>query len=396
MVDRKPFVTEGIREYLRELEKLPADHFALPTECNRLDDIKYMKKIVDASNQLRQYYTTEEKYPPLLKGEEFKTTHKVARGGQGSVVLAKLVNDEDEERYVLKTRHDRSEGKDRELLFEYMFQEQAHSLLKGSCTVPEPIGIIRQHAEPPYGYIMVARFVPLYPGASNNVILKRAAVKHRENPLLSLKDWRRVFLSLITAFETLQANDIYHNDVKSNNILLRFYENNIEPVIIDFGLATRSINHRKTAMNPDKTRSFYTKRPRADIDKERPYICPILYEEESPIATSDLYGVSYIIWFVGNQLQLPVLFGLMQQYRQDEPRDRAGFKSFFKQVDNAFKWEFCKGVEITLDSDREHAEGTEGKLITAYFKIIVQDSEFIYMGIGTRTISRYILGAGAD
>ena len=370
------YVRPGIREYLEDLEEVEASDFTFPTECNRLDDINYLKELMAPYLHLQQYYNTEEKYPPILKGEEFRVTHKVAKGGQGSVVLAKFVNDEDEAKYVLKIQHSRNEGKDRDLLFEYMLQEEAHSLLKGSCTVPEPIGFIRQHAEPPYGYIMVARFVPLYPGASNSVILKTAALKHKETPLLSIKDWRDIFLSLITAFETLQAHDIYHNDVKDNNIILRFYENNIEPVIIDFGLATRNYSH-KAFTNPDGSETYFRKRSKEVREKDRPYLCPVLFEQRDPIATSDLYGVSYLLWAFGHHLNLPIVYAAMAEYRAIEPTRRPGFQSFFQQVNNAFQWELQKGTEAVEEDTTEETDEvkhlwtkTEGKLTTVSFSYV--------------------------
>ena len=375
VAERTVFKRPGIREYLeRSLEELPQDHFDFPTGTRKATDINYMERIINRSRneQLQKYYDRQEKYPKILKGADFTATHTIAKGGYGEVVLAKYRRDREgeEDKYVLKINLKEERYVDEDVLFEYMFHEQAHRALKdSSCTVPEPIGIFRKKQEKPYCYIIVSRFIPIYPGTVNTLTLGDAAEYHYRKPLISLKDWRNICLSLITAFETLQAIDIYHNDVKDNNVLVRCYENHVEPVIIDFGLATRSISHYQR-INDDGSISYYRKRPKEVYEEERPYYCPILFHQKDPLPTSDLHGVAYMIRTVSSCVKFPIVKEVVTEYRKAEPAEREDAQSLFQKVSDAFDGELGDGtyIEFREDSDRFSVKVAEGKLKYCMYK----------------------------
>ena len=341
-------IAPKIRDYLAHNEfnfhkaRLLGD--ILQYSASNLSNSEIIQKI-DLVDHLQQFYSRNPK-PEILNGIRFIATHKIATGGQGVVLLARREGEEEDgNRYVLKIPLSVKKTHLKRTLYEYMLQQHAYSLLKGTCTVPEPIGLIKKRIGTSEAYIQVGRFQAMYPGATASIQLVDAMRHHRRCPLLTIRQWRDVCLSLITAFETLQANDIYHNDIKPNNILLRFYENNVEPVIIDFGLASRSNNHM-WCKNADGTISFKRKRTEEERLRDVPYICPILCQQKNPIPTCDLFSVVYMIEGVATCVQLPTIASYCDMYVQYNPLARPGFQEVFDVMKKYFHAELHGGVVV--------------------------------------------------
>ena len=339
------------------------------------DDPNIMKEVMQYKQLNHFFYLNG--LPRIISGDKYRITHKIAQGAQGAVYLAEYVPDEEEKRmnktkrgeslrdkYVVKMPLRIKWNTVRNLLFEYMLQYEAFSVLKGTCSAPQPLGIMRkanpnpEPGGPAHLYCLVAKFVPLYPGAYSSMILLNAYQRHTTKPLIHIRTWRNICLSLITAFRTLQANDIYHNDVKANNIMLHFFENNVQVVIIDFGLATTGRPHR-AVKNDDNTFTLCKKIPDDVREKDRPYLCPALYEQVDPIPTSDLWGVSFLLLRISATLGLTELVHYMQDYRSEDPRESVGFKEFFERVKQILDDDLAGSTKVMITEFEDKADVIE-------------------------------------
>ena len=114
------------------------------------------------------------------------------------------------------------------LLEEYMFQKEAHSILKESCSAPDVKGflIISEDSDLYHKYcryVMVCEYCSIVPGHHATLSLHSALVQHEaKRPMLTEKEWKDVSMEIMDALNILQESDLYHNDVKSDNILLAF------------------------------------------------------------------------------------------------------------------------------------------------------------------------------
>ena len=338
-----------------------------------------MRRLITENEQLRTYFQ-EHGFPPVLSGTRFTIKNIIGEGNNGKVVLAEYNSDADEN----EEENEDDEYKDKiaemnkgsnecilkvpkhydgvditfihkVLLFEYMLQHHAYRVLKGTCTTPKPIGFLRKRsleAANPYLYIMVAKFVPVYSGSPTTMVLETAYMKHKTCPVVGVRQWRDICLSLITAFETLQANDIYHNDLKGDNVMLYFYENNVRPVIIDFGNGCRYNSHY-SHRNNDGTRSLLKSRPMAEIRRRKAHLCPNLFSSRHPHLTSDLYSVAFLIWRIAHYVELRVVGEYITNYREIPFQHRPGFKEVFERVRRSFDMEFT-GIDLTGEEPRHH------------------------------------------
>ena len=206
-------------------------------------------------------------------------------------------------------------------LREYMYQHIAYSVLSGPCRAPKPHGffclkndsLLRNYY---CSYIMVSEYISVLPLSCASLTLDKALKEHSTGrPILTSKAWRDVSLALIEAATTLHQHDLYHNDLKANNIMLSFTEDHrIEPVILDYGLASRSSG------NGDNPKYMYE-----DGDRESyPHIAPELYHQADPIPTSDLYSISYIILSISTYTDLPHVEEAVKYYRDLIPEERPG------------------------------------------------------------------------
>ena len=317
-----------------------------------------LKALIESFPELKAYFNNLKDYkvPPILNGNNFKKTHELdVKAG----ITEFIAEDRPGRKYILSIP---DAGTDRNTLRrylkEYMLQHQAHTVLNGTCTTPKPIGFIRTKLDPNglRKYIMVSNFVPLYAGATCTLDLFRALLTHRFNPLISRKEWRNVCLSLITAFETLQKNDIYHNNINVYNILLHFYENEVQPVIINFNHASRGVN-TDPVTNEDGTKTFYSK----TLHKEH-HIAPELFEQANPLPTTDVHGLACLIAAVGSQLTLPAVIQYAKDCQAKRPQKRPSFSQLFRGFQLAFELEVLPGPKIDFTGPLTVAKMSKGNV----------------------------------
>ena len=94
-------------------------------------------------------------------------------------------------------------------------------------------------------YMMVCEFCSAIPGECSPLSVIQTLTKHSKGPLLSAKESSEVIRKLIRAAEKLNGADFYHIDLKPDNVMLQFTNNRVEPIIIDYGTATRQERSEK-------------------------------------------------------------------------------------------------------------------------------------------------------
>ena len=280
-----------------------------------------LKHIIQTDTILLNYFT-EHEYPKILNGQNYVVKGELECLGKQACVAVDASNPENFVLIKIPAVNSNLES-GRQLLFEYMMQHDAHKRTYfGTCTVAKPLGIIRYNTgnpgpdKSPFAYLMVITFCPVVSETCHTVTLAKALqAQSTVKPLLTVIEWRNVCKYLIEGFNTLQRNDIYHNNVHPSNILLRFHENSVQPMITGFTNSSRA-----TAINwsPSKPlpKALYTYIPTAH------HIAPELFQQAFPLPTSDLYGVSLAIEAICVAIRFFRTASLMRQYRQKNPSQR--------------------------------------------------------------------------
>ena len=285
------------------------------------------------TKHFKDYFKDDEPPPPILNGEDYKVLAYVARGSYGFVVLAEERNSRDD--VIIKIPHKPCDGKRICLLInEYMYHKKAYEVMIGKCRTTKPIGSIRQSlgSRQPHIYMIVSKYCPLVPGYYSSLTLSEALLLHAKKPICRKIEWRNICLSLIRGVQTLQWNDIYHNDIKLNNVLLEISGDEIVPVLIDFGEACSS------TQGDEEKKTYFA----------RPHVAPELLQQQTPHPTSDLYSVVYTILRISTVLELPTLEHYCTEYRQKKLEDRVGHEEVCKEIMDKFN-EFKGTIDLTVD-----------------------------------------------
>ena len=269
-----------------------------------------------------------DKAPPLLNGEDYQITSKVGKGGYGDVYLA--LNKIDMKHYVMKLDNGRTAPYEiYHLMNEFMFQDQAHNVLKPKYNVPQPKGFVRMEMQPgKHSYMMVSEFCAVVPSVTCSLSMQQALNEHaRGTPLLTTEEWKVACAKLIEIAYHLQSFDIYHLDIKPDNVLLQFTQNCVHPVLIDFGLSLRK----------NSLTSGTVKEPGPDPNKHYPHYGRELFTSHIPLRTSDLYGVSFIIHQVAERLSLNTVLRMIKEYRKQKPEDRMKHNQLNRSIEIWFR-----------------------------------------------------------
>ena len=62
-------------------------------------------------------------------------------------------------------------------------------------------------------------------------------------PILQPTEWFDITKQLVEIIHKLQKEGFYHCDIKTDNVMVRFQDKNITPVLIDFGISVFGINN---------------------------------------------------------------------------------------------------------------------------------------------------------
>ena len=264
--------------------------------------------------------------PSILSGADYTfctPQHNNLRVGEGSFGLVVLGQEINTKKLVIgKLIKKKDEDEDGEqaiysMLKEYMYQWRAFNILQKAQTtnpekdiagVPQPIGFLkikntRKHRF--CEYMLVSEYCSLLPDASSAMSMAEALNANRDNrAILSLREWRDVSVGLLRASHELQKHDVYHNDLKPPNVMIEFKHGKVRPHIIDFGLASTSINYSESH------------RPMFDIKYEKrcPQTAPELFRRPTPLDSSDLYSYGHILFQMGEKMNMKGLRDLSQYY----------------------------------------------------------------------------------
>ena len=292
--------------------------------------------------------------PPLLKCTRYNVLSRVG-GGEGREVFLAL-DKETNQHVAIKTCTGQVNDTTKlgSLLKEYMFQELAHGILERQCTAPKPLGLIPwkdAYAQPwQVEYMMVSEFCSVVPGKGVPLSAADALKEHEaKRPLLSDGEWREVITKLIRATQKLNNNNIYHIDLKPDNVMLQFTANNrVEPIIIDYGLACRK--------GTSKGRPMFTSK----FDNPvwyHPHTAPELFKQSQPSATCDLYSISFITKKVSEVLDIEELKNYITEFRSLKPELRPVHTVFHARIHESFE------KKISVQSRRQDFERMNGHLV---------------------------------
>ena len=319
-------IRRNLREYVRDHEISECTDVNL--RGNSYDGVdNNLKDIIDTNEELNKYF--EGTIPDLLSGTQYDTIGYIAKGQYGRVILAQ--NTTTKEYVVVKIpceiRDNLAYVKD--LLKEFMHQERAHNALKGmACSAPRALGLMRMKSNTVtrgYIYMLVFEFIPVLPNTLCTMTLKQAIKEHKEGRSVigEKKEWRTLIQDLIQGTDVLQQNDIAHNDLKRDNVLIQFgLDEQPKPVFIDYGLST-TLTSANTYLPFEVTegRDIYSY-----------HVGPELFSKSHPLPTSDLYSVARMTQILGYHIGEPELQTLGAQYCDTPYRQRQDHRAFCRSL----------------------------------------------------------------
>ena len=295
---------------------------------NYNEDDDKLEQVISADEILRRHFGTRK--PDLLCGARYRALSYIGEGSYGKVLLARDIYSSENVVVKIPLANKVNDNYIRDMLNEFMYQEKAHSLLKGTkCSAPQPKGVIRiinNTVSFGYIYLSVSEYIPIVHDARCTLTIYDAMVTHmRGKPLLKKEEWKDVLLALIDTTERLQENDVYHNDIKSDNVMLYFDDSNKpSPVLIDYGLSSTKKSLKK---------QLYAHEINVFNDRN----APELFLDLQPSSTSDLYSLARMIEDIGHDLAFPDVKQLAAQYCKEPFRERPKHSQFHTMLDDAFE-----------------------------------------------------------
>ena len=307
------------------------------SECTDIDliansydgiDDGELASTIENNLDLREHFNGRQ--PPLLSGTGYEVVGNIGSGCNGRVIMAKHVITKDMVivKIPLQLDHNYLDN----MLMEFANQEKAYHALKGhACSAPQPLGIMRMRSDnTPRGfiYLSVSEYLPVVANADCSLTLDKACQEHCEGrALLTGEEWMVLIQDLIEATHTLLNNDISHNDIKQDNIIIQFRSDNTPKfVLIDFGMATKLITSNSQPMfEVPKERSIYDN-----------HNAPELFFEPSPLPTSDLYSIAKLTQLIGRDIQMAAVEKMAMEYCLVRPPFRKGHHDFYQDVIAAF------------------------------------------------------------
>ena len=140
----------------------------------------------------------------------------------------------------------------------------------------------------------------------HSALCKSVACKKNHNaPDLSQSQWRVVLHGLMSAVHYLHNNNIIHNDIKSDNILIEESASSVRSILIDLGKACFVEDGKKYNLSNEERRLYCVKHPQ---------VAPDLRDGiQSQCTGTDIYSVGRIVAEIHRlSLPLPVLKSLSE------------------------------------------------------------------------------------
>ena len=326
-----PPIPQSLTDYVRDNSLAESTDVNLKENSyDGVDD--QLQSVVYQNPELHHYF--QGAILPILSGTQYDAIADIGQGCNGRVILAKHITTK--EKVVVKIPLDVEENPDymEEMLNEFMHQDRAYKVLKGAaCTAPKPLGFIRMKSDSValgYIYLSVLEFVPVLPNALCTLTMFQATLEHEEErPVIDKEGWRTLIQDLIDATDLLQRNDIAHNDIKEDNVMVRFgRDSRPKAVLIDYGLST------KLSSIPTTGGAYLAATPGKDIHDS--HNAPELFLQPNALPTSDLYSVAKLIKSIGISTKVKELETVGIQYCKMPMHYRKGHQALRQDVIIAF------------------------------------------------------------
>ena len=335
------FTRNQVLKFIDEMPAYGRCELAYHGEVQVADEDDRIYQFIKQSSRLRDYFK-KHGFPPFLALKDYQVKSKIF----SSEVCVQALAVHKKDKYMVMIKMPMTGLIVNNMLHEYMLQHHAHEVLKEErCSAPKPLGILRYKTRAGSNtctYFIVSQYTPIIPGSPVVATLNKVLQTHVTNSLLSLIEYRNLFLYLIEALELLQKNDIYHNALSLQNVVLRFLDNTIHPVIVNFGNASRC---RYRTDDPPAT--YY---PSTETSiAYNPQTAPELYQQPNPLPTTDLYGLSYMIRSFSEIFYKTNTLKLIDEYRAKSPQERDGHSKLQAGLRRAMNIDLGLKVEEEAD-----------------------------------------------
>ena len=329
---------DEVVEYLRRCSK--------PKQCNFNLDLKRdccSKEQLREDPELEEFLTKwdgvndiyEEEQLSLLCSSDYTlitSLRKLVTIGSGKTCRTLLAREKSTNELVIIKIVKKKYCTMGEMILEHTMQMMAHKAIGKHA--PKIKGWLQVHPDSPLAfsdkerirYFPVMEFCSVIQDQPVALTLSQAIEEHNSgNKILSKKEWANVCMRLLELCNELQENNIHHLDLLTTNILLRFSEEDeVFPVLIDYGMAMRSEGNPQGEVLYD---------PAFEDIEEHPQVAPELYRQNHPLPSSDIYSVSYALGRINDHvLQLPEFSSTLSWYRDLEPSSRPNFADFYSRV----------------------------------------------------------------
>ena len=320
------YIRSGMSDYLLDQK---SSFVSIPHCVDSVAGVfQYLQAVIKTRKVLTCYYHNEG-VPRMLNGTNYKIMYDINILGLSKTVIAEDITKKVKVIIDVPLQQTDEESA-RDLLYEYMQQNRAaKALSNAACTTPFAIGFVRTKAPDDefHTYMMVSELVPIISGSYATLTVKTALQKQKEKPLLGRSEWKHIIYDLVDAVDILQRNAIYHNNIKTDSILLHFIENEAKPVLINYCFS-------RPKYEPDnRTPTVLKKIPK---EKRPPHIADELYERPQPLPTSDLYSIAHVALKISQALNLPHVQKYIEAYRKEHPIKRGNHETFKENIARCF------------------------------------------------------------
>lgn len=171
-------------------------------------------------------------------------------------------------------------------------------------------------------YAAVSELAGAYPGLPYTLSVDDALMTRRVgNPILSREEWMDVIARMAHLTNNLQKIQVFHLDIKADNVLLQFRDGKVVPTLIDFGNAMFQSSERSTP-----SYSLFDVQCFAQI-------APEMAERVNPCSTSDLYSVIQIAEEVAETLPCKHLLNVAEHFQDAEVDERPNHRDIIQHVE---------------------------------------------------------------